>query len=73
MFHSIGIQEVAGLILGLRFGHDISAAILSLLLIQVGQLCYCRKYGQFVLVNRLGSLPGNSVIRLTDWLDITLC
>ena len=33
---------------------------------------YCRKYGHLVLVNSLGSLPRNSVDRLTDRLDMTL-
>ena len=42
----------------------ISTAILSLLLIQVGS--YWRKYGHLVLDNCLGSLPRNSVDRLTD-------
>ena len=40
----------------------LSTAILSLPLIQVGQL----SVGHLVLVNRLGSLPRNSVNRLTD-------
>ena len=31
-----------------------------------------RKYGHLVLVNRLGSLPRNSVHRLTDQLDMIL-
>ena len=44
-------------------GHEIiSTAILSLPLIQVGQLYDVH----LVLVNRLGSLPRNSVVRLTD-------
>ena len=33
---------------------------------------YWRKFGHLVLVNRLGSLPRNSVDRLTDQLDMTL-
>ena len=33
---------------------------------------YWRQYGHLVLVNRLGSLPRNSMDRLTDWLDMTL-
>ena len=33
---------------------------------------YWRKYGHLVLVNRLGSLPSNSVVRLTDRLDMTI-
>ena len=35
---------------------------------------YWRKYGHLVLVNRLGglSLPGKSVVRLTDRLDMTI-
>ena len=33
---------------------------------------YWLKYEHLVLVNRLGSLPRNSVDRLTDRLDMTL-
>ena len=33
---------------------------------------YWRKYGHLVLVSHLGSLPRNSVDRLTNWLDMTL-
>ena len=71
----IGIQEVTGSILGPTtylsklFGHEIfSTAILS----QPPIVSYWRNHGHLVLVNRLGSLPGNSVDRLTDLLDITL-
>ena len=52
----------------------ISKAILSIMLIQVGQLSVtgermCTKYW---LRNRLGSLPRNSVVRITDCLDMTI-
>ena len=52
-----------------EIGHEIiSTAILSLPLIQIGQLSDL----QLVLVNRLGSLPRNSVVRSTDRLDMTI-
>ena len=48
-------------------GHEIvSTAILSLPLIQVAVLSYWRKDVHLVLVDCLGSLPRNSVDRLTD-------
>ena len=51
----------------------ISTAIISLALIQVGQLSITgEKMCTFVLVYRLGSLPRNSVDRLTDCLDMTI-
>ena len=52
-----------------EIGHEIiSTAILSLPLIQEGQLfvSYWRKNVHLVLVNCLGGLPSNSVDRLTD-------
>ena len=53
----------------LEVGHEIiSTAIASLPLIQVGQLSVT----DLALVNHLESLPRNSVIRLTDRLDITI-
>ena len=33
---------------------------------------YWRKYGHLELDNRLGTLPRNSVDRLTAWFDMTL-
>ena len=56
-------------------GHEIisSPAVLSLHLIQVGQVVsYWRNDGHLVLVNHLGSMPRNSVIKLTDRLDMTI-
>ena len=35
-------------------------------------VCYWRKDVHLVLVNGLGSLPRNSVVRLTDRLDMTV-
>ena len=68
-----GIQEVAGSISGpapsfVEIWHwMISTTILSLPLIQVRQfLVTDEKYGHLVLLNHLGSLPRNSVDRLTD-------
>ena len=45
--------------------------ILSLPLFQIGQLPVTGE-SHLVLVKCLRSLPGNSVDRLTDWLDKTL-
>ena len=58
----------------LEIGHEIiSTAILSLPLIQVGAIVsYWRKDVHLVLVNHLGSLPRNSLIRLTDRLDMAI-
>ena len=58
----------------LEIGHEIiSTAILSLPLIQVGAVVsYWRKDVHLVLVNHLGSLPRNSLIRLTDRLDMAI-
>ena len=73
------MQTVAGSILGSGnillwrlvgnhfYGHsfpttDSSRAVVS----------YWRKDVHLVLVNRLGSLPRNSVVRLTDLLDMTI-
>ena len=55
----------------MEIGHEIvSTAILSLLLIQVGQLL--AKGCASTLVNHLGlSLPKRNVVRLTDHLDMT--
>ena len=58
-------------ILSLRFGHEnVSTTIFSLLLIQEGQLSVTGERmpasGHYVLVNCLGGLPRNSVVRLTD-------
>ena len=56
----------------LETGHEIiSTAILSLPLIQVA-VSYWQKDVYLVVVNRLGSLPRNSVVRLTDRLDMTI-
>ena len=44
------------------FGRQSSRAVVS----------YWRKDIYLVLVNRLGSLPRNSVVRLTDRLDMTI-
>ena len=55
-----------------EIGHEIiSATILSLPRIQVRQL-YRRKDVHLELVNRIGSLSRNSVVRLTDRLDMTI-
>ena len=52
-----------------EFGHEIiSTAIVSLPLIQVGW----QKDVHLVLVNRLGSMPRSSVVRLTDRLEMTI-
>ena len=57
-----GHQEVAGL--SWRFDHEIfSMAILSLLLIQEGQLSVSGKRMCTILVNRGISLPSKSVAR----------
>ena len=59
----------------MEIGHEIiSTAILSLLLIQVGKLSVTgQKNVRFVVVNSLGlSLPRNSVVKLTDRLDMTI-
>ena len=55
-------------ILSLRFGHEnISATILSLPLIQEGQLSVtCKRMGTTYWFNCLGGLPRNSVAKLTD-------
>ena len=57
----------------IEIGHEIKA-ILSLLLIQVGPLSVTgeRIHVHLVLVNCLGSLPRNSVVSLTDRLDMTV-
>ena len=69
-----GMRTGAGSILGSGNSRDeiISTAILSLLLIQVGQLLVLAKVVHLVLVNRVGSLPRNSVIKLSDRLDMTI-
>ena len=52
-----------------EIGHEIIyTAILSLPLIQIEQLSVIH----LVLVNRLGRLPKNNVVRLTDRLDMTI-
>ena len=55
-------------ILSWRLDHEnISTAILALLLIQEEQfVSYWRKNVHKVLVNSIGDLPRNSVVRVTD-------
>ena len=54
----------------------ISGAFLKRLIVmiiyQASVVSYWRKDVHLVLVNRLGSLPRNSVVRLTDRLDMTI-
>ena len=73
MHRPTGIQEVAGSILGSGtifrrdlvtnnfYSHSLPTADSSRAVVS-----YWRKYGHLVLVNCLGSLPRNSVDRLTD-------
>ena len=57
-----------------EIGHEIiSTAILSLPLIQVGQLSVTgERMCTYYWLTCLGSLPRNSVVRLTDSLDMTI-
>ena len=72
-----GIQEVVGstlspatdrnLVMNNFYSHSLPTADASWAVVS-----YWQKYGQLlVLVNHLGSLPGNSVDKLTDQLDTT--
>ena len=58
----------------MEIGHElISMTIRSLSLIQVGQIVrHCQKDVYLLLVNRVGSLSRNSVVRLTDRIDMTV-
>ena len=67
VFRTSRFDPRSGHISFVQICHEIiSMAILSLPQIQVGAVGYWRKYGQLVLVNRLGSLHRNSVGKLTD-------